>query len=341
MQQLSQRTEQILRFIVADYIETASPVGSSALANEHKLGVSPATVRNEMGKLEDDGFIVRPHTSAGGVPSDRGYRHFVQAIPQAAQPPEAERITLENELQGVEREVALWARTASTTLAELMGTLAFSGAADAGMQRVKQVELVRLQDMAALLIVILHGLEIHKILLPLDKPTAQVDLEHARNRVTAVVADKTAVEISANIPAHMGVLEYGLIDATVDVLKTEEDRAGTEFEWDGLSALLSQPEFLSNELGLQAVEALESGDLLPEITEKLPDGGVVNVFIGSELPNESMHAFSIVVCRYGAKGGVTGSIGLIGPTRLEYAKAVPVVRHAASVLDRLVSEAAS
>ena len=341
MQQLSQRTEQILRLIVADYIETASPVGSSALANEHKLGVSPATVRNEMGKLEDDGFIVRPHTSAGGLPSDRGYRRFVQSIPQAAPPPDAERIAMENELQGVEREVELWARTASATLAGLMGTLAFSGAANAGTQRVKQVELVRLQDMAALLVVILHGLEIHKILLPLDRPTAQVDLEHARNRVAAIVADKTAVEISAATPCHMGELEYGLIDATVDVLKTEEDRAGTEFAWDGLSALLSQPEFHANEIGLQAVEALESGDLLPEITEKLPHGGVVNVFIGSELPNESMHAFSVVVCRYGPSDGATGSIGLIGPTRLEYTKAVPVVRHTASVLDRLVSEVAS
>ena len=337
---LSERTEQILRLLVTDYITTASPVGSGALKQHHGLNVSAATVRNEMVKLEEDGFIHRPHTSAGGVPSDKGYRFFVESLPAKAGPPGEARETLEIEIASVQREMEEWARTVSSTVAELIGTLAFATPPRLSTFRVKQLELVHLQDTSALLVLILYGASVHKMLIPVSVPRPAEYLEHTRNRVASVVADRTAGEIQANIPRDMDELESDVIDSTLGVLRYEEARSTPRYEWRGLSELLAQPEFADSGQGREIIDVLEDGEILNDVASEAPTDGTVDVSIGSEMGEGPLHAFSVIVCRYGPPGEPVGSVGLIGPTRLHYSLAMPVVSHAASLLGRLSAEVA-
>ena len=337
---LSERTEQILRHLVTDYITTAAPVGSGKLREQHGLDVSPATVRNEMVKLEEDGFIHRPHTSAGGVPSDKGYRFFVESLPPEAEPPGEARETLEIEIASVRREVEEWARTVSSTVAELIGNVAFVTPPQLRTYRVKQLELIHLQDTSALLVLILHGASVHKMLIPVTAPRPPEYVEHARNRVASVVADRTAGEIEANIPRDIGELEADVIGTTLGVLRSEESRSSPRYEWRGLSELLAQPEFEDSTQCREIVDVLEGGDTLSAIAADAPDDGSVGVYIGSEMDHGSMHGFSVIVCRYGEPGEPGGNVGLVGPTRLQYNIAMPIVRHAASLLGRLSAEVA-
>ena len=337
---LSERTEQILRHLVTDYITTASPVGSGALTEQHGLNVSAATVRNEMVKLEEDGFIHRPHASAGGVPSDKGYRFFVESLPPQAVPPGEARETLEIEIASVRREVEEWARTISSAVAELIGTVAFATPPRLSTFRVKQLELIHLHDTSALLVLILYGASVHKLLIPIAAPRPPEYLEHTRNRVASVVADRTAGEIEANIPRDMDALETDVIDSTLGVLRSEETRSTPRYEWRGLSELLAQPEFADSGQGREIVDVLEDGETLNAVVSEAPTDGSVGVYIGSEMGLGRMQAFSVIVCRYGRPGEPVGTVGLIGPTRLHYSLAMPVVSHAASLLGRLSAEVA-
>lgn len=314
------------------------PVGSAALAREHRLGVSPATIRNEMVQLEEDGYITRPHASAGGVPSDKGYRFFVERLPRNTAPPVPARRALQDEMERVRRDMERWAKAASSVVSGIMRTVAFATAPRASTTRVKQLELLQLQELTALLVLILHGATVHKQLIPLERPTTREALENIRNRLAALVADRTAREIEARRPATADDLEKDVIDATVNVLRSEEDSASSMYEMDGLAELFSQPEFSEPGHGRDLVGALEEEGAVSAVADVIPEDGSVRVLIGSEIGRESMHSFSVVACRYGVPGQASGAVGIIGPTRLRYDRAIPVVDHAASLLSDLVAE---
>jgi len=332
---LTDRTQQILDLIVRDYIETASPVGSRTLSKNPQLNVSPATIRNEMGTLEDAGYILRPHSSAGGVPSDKGYRFFVEALPSTDNPPGEARETLEIEIAAVRQKVEEWAKTASATLSELIGALAFVSPPRTQTFRVKQIELVRIQESAALLVVILHGAAVHKLMVQLEAPTPAEQLERTRNRVASVVADKTAREIVSTAPRTADKLESDVIGGTVGLLRSEEAKSVPEFEFHGLSELFSQPEFSDGALGRDLVDLLDDKAPISDLAASAPDDGTVGVFIGAEMDHGPLSEFSVIVCRYGAMGETLGTVGIVGPKRLRYEFAMPVVHHTANLMSDL------
>lgn len=337
MGNLTNRKRKILRHLVSDYIARAAPVGSTRLAREHRLGVSPATVRNEMVQLEEDGYILRPHASAGGIPSDKGYRFFVERLPADASPPRPLSQAIQAEIEEVRGDVERWAKAASSVVSGVMRTLAFATAPRAITSRVRQLELLHLRELTALLVLILHGATVHKQLIPLRRPTTPAALEKARNRLAAVVADRTASEIESKRPQSTNVLETDVIDATIGVLRANES-AAEEFETDGLAGLLAQPEFAESGHGRELIWALEEDGALSMFDGSASRDGVVHVMIGSEIGRESLHAFSMVVCRYGVAGQATGTVGVIGPTRLQYGRAIPVVSHAAMLLSDLATD---
>ena len=338
MGNLSDRKRKILRHLVRDYIASAAPVGSTSLAREHRLGVSPATVRNEMVQLEEDGYILRPHPSAGGIPSDKGYRFFVERLPADASPPRPLGQVIQSEIEEVRGDVERWAKAASSVVSGVMRTLAFATAPRALTSRVRQLELLHLRELTALMVLILHGAAVHKQLIPLRRPTTPAALEKARNRLASVVADRTASEIESDRPRDADALEADVIDATIDVLRASETRAADEFETDGLAGLLAQPEFAESGQGRELIGALEEDGALSMFHAHAADGGSVQVMIGSEIDRESLHAFSAVVCRYGVAGQAMGTVGVIGPTRLQYDRAIPVVNHAATLLSGLATD---
>lgn len=335
---LNQRTGDILRLIVTDYISSAVPVGSASLVRQHALGVSPATIRNDMVKLEEEGYIVRPHASAGGVPADKGYRFFVETLPANQAPDETGQQALERALEEVRRDIEQWSRTAAATVSQLIGTLAFATVPRPNSTRVKQFDLLQIHDLSVLLVLILQGAHVLRQLVPLEAPATTGQLEYARNRLVRLFAGKSAEEIALEDVDGLNGFERAIIEAMVSMLREQEAAVTQDYVIEGLAALFEQPELARPGPARELAEALDDDETISAIAAGAAAGGMVRVVIGSENPMHTLREFSVVVSRYGSPAHSEGVVGLIGPTRLAYQQAVPVVGHASAVLSGMVSE---
>ncbi|MBI2965022.1 MAG: heat-inducible transcription repressor HrcA [Chloroflexi bacterium] len=335
---LTQRTGDILRLIVTDYISSAVPVGSASLVRHHGLNVSPATIRNDMVKLEDEGYILRLHTSAGGIPADKGYRFFVESLPANQPLDESRQQALDQALEGVRRDIEQWSRVAAATVSELIGTLAFVTVPKANATRVKQFELLQIHELSVLLVLILQGAHVLRHLIPLDAPATAGQLEHARNRLVRLFAGKSVKEIATEDVEDLTSFERAVIEAMIDMLRDQESAVTHDYVMEGLSALFEQPELSRPGSARELAEALDDDETISAIAAGATPDGVVRVVIGSENPMATLREFSVVVSRYGVPGQSVGVVGLIGPTRLAYHQALPVVGHAANLLSGMVAE---
>ena len=324
---LTSRAEQILNLIVEDYIDRASPIGSATLAREHNLDVSPATVRNEIMELEQEGFVTRPHASAGTVPLDKGYRVYVETVASndpVRIPPESEA-SVRTELTDYETDMEAWTNAAAAALAKLVGNAAIATTPRAPETRVRTVRLIPLQDFLSLLVVVFHQARIRKQLVPLSAPADGDELVTVTNRVNEAVEGLTWSEVEA-LELALPPLEEMLVSATVDMLK-EEDRSRTRDHYmDGLRNLFAQPEFLDGETVQLIVEAVESGHLARAILEEAPEKSVIRVVIGGENRGDTLRPLSVVITGYGVPGESVGAIGAVGPMRMRYSRTMAAVR---------------
>jgi heat-inducible transcriptional repressor len=336
MAELTARKGQILRIIVSDYVATAAPVPSNAVARSGSIAISPATVRNEMVALEEDGYILRPHSSAGGVPSEKGYRYFVDTLDPAALVSSHETAALQAELAGARADFDAWAEAAASAIASLAGTLAFATAPRAAAPTVKSIELLRLQDLIIMLVVILQEASVHRELITLGRPVSDSQLESVRNRLSESMAGKRARDIEAALSAAVDPLDLQVLESTAGVLRQKEadSLGGPVFQ--GLSLLLEQRELSAHpEQARNVVSAVEDPGLVPRLAALAPEAGRPTVLIGAEIPRGSLREFSVIVCRYGIPDEAQGLVGLVAPTRMPYDRAVPLLGLAASSLARL------
>lgn len=335
---LTSRTGEILRLIVTDYISSAVPVGSANLVRQHSLNVSPATIRNDMVKLEDEGYILRPHASAGGIPADKGYRFFVQTLPGNQPLDEIGQQALESALEEVRRDIEQWSRVAAATISHLIGTLAFATVPRPNTTRVKQFELLQIHELSVLLVLILQGAHVLRHLIPLEAPATTSQLELARNRLVKLFAGKTADEIATEGVDDLTAFERAVIEAMIAMLRDQEAAVAQDYVMEGLAALFEQPELARPGPARELAEALDDDETISAIAAGATADGTVRVVIGSENPMQTLREFSVVVSRYGAPAYSAGVVGVIGPTRLAYQQAMPIVGHAATVLSDMVSE---
>jgi heat-inducible transcriptional repressor len=341
MTTLSPRRGSILKLIVDGYIATGEPVASSMVAADLKVSVSPATVRNEMVSLEDDGYITRPHTSAGGIPADKGYRFIVEDLIAGYKEPDAQDFAaIQAALEKRRRDMEEWADAAASIVAGLLKTLAFASAPRADASRIKQLELLQMQDLTAMLVLILHETTVVKQLIPLESPTTQDELFEVRNRVHKAVTGRTADEIALQIGTGNSVpgLESVILDSTVSALRERDQSRVSGYNIEGLGRLLGTPELSQDNYGAELTEVLDSEDALYELSEGAPSDGSAVVYIGAEIPRVEFNRCSVIIARYGVPSEASGVVGLIGPTRLSYKRAVPVVEAAATLLGDLVTE---
>ena len=334
---LTQRQETVLGLIVDGYVRTASPIASDWIARNHDLGVSPATVRHDVACLEEAGYLTRPHTSAGSIPLDKAYRHYVEsaAAVQADAIPLNVRWKIRNELGAVERDMDEWATAAATVLAQLVGNLAIATFPRAKESRVRHLELVPLQDFLALLIVVLEQARLRRQIIRLKKTMEPTKLETSTNKLKSELVGLTRREIESK-PMDLTPLEEELVDATIVILK-EEDRAAHRDRYvDGLRNLLSQPEFAENDKVRSIVEGVEDGSLAEAVLEETPTGRLVRVTIGHENRGDVLQPLSVVICQYGIPDEAAGAVGAVGPTRMEYSKTIAGVKFISSVMSELV-----
>lgn len=332
---LSERRQRVLRALIEDYIEFALPVGSRTLTERHRLGVSPATVRNDLSALEDAGFIQQPHTSAGRVPTDAGYRTFVdELLSSGLAEEERPHQAMVDELRASATELdALMERTGAA-LARLTNCLSVVMAPSVFSGRIRQITLVSLSNWQAIIIVVAEdGQVVNRTVSFTDEVTAD-ELAGAQNLLNRVLVGQSARDVRRQldentIEALRDPLVQLIIDEVVECLgDTDAARAHSL----GISSLLRQPEFSDAKALLPIMEVLEDDEVLFHTFDDAVEAAApVMVRIGHENPASELAGVSIVACPYG-RGESEGMVAVIGPTRMNYGNAIRAVRAAQCVL---------
>ncbi len=338
---ITERQQTILKHIVDDYVHDAMPIASESLARRHRLGVSPATVRNELAALEERGYISRPHPSAGSVPEDRAYRLYIESFVESGSgedatgvPPHA-RSAINRRFSDVRDDVDEWGSVAAALIAQLAGNMGIATFPKTTVSRVKHLTLVPMQDVLAMLIVVMEQARLRKQLLRFDQPVDTSELESMSARLRNQVIGLSHAEI-ADLETDLSEPERRALDATAVILE-EEDAAGhSDHYFNGLRNLLDQPEFGDFDKVRPIVEGVEDGTLIRAALSEAPVGQVVRVVIGREHEGDVLKPLSVVICRYGVPGYALGSVGVVGPIRMEYHRAISGVGFISTIMNQMV-----
>lgn len=340
MADLTERQRLILALVIRDYTETAQPVGSARLVEQYKINLSSATVRNEMSTLTELGYLRQPHTSAGRVPSEEGYRYFVTRIVYQTDLPEPARHTISHQFFQARQDVEQWMPLAASILAHQSRAASLITAPHTPRAHFKHIELISTQGRQVLLVLVLTGGEVSQQLLTLAEPVSQERLSGAANQLNAACSGRTTEEISA-LPGRTDALETDILTLVLQDMNRGEQRVSGEIYLDGLTNVLSEPEFLASDEARQAIRLFEERSLLQDLlTRAMPNSvvGGVQVLIGGEGRWEELKQCSVVLARYGIPGHATGMLGVFGPMRMAYNRTIPTVRFMADLLSGLVSE---
>ncbi|HUU64889.1 MAG TPA: heat-inducible transcriptional repressor HrcA [Dehalococcoidales bacterium] len=332
---LSVRAEKILNFIVGQHVEKAVPVPSQSIANDSELGVSPATIRNEMARLEQEGYIIRAHPSAGSIPSDKGYRYYVESLKELMLSPSEQRL-MSHLFHQVEKELEKWLSLAATLLAQQVQNVAVVTTPKSADCRFKHLELVHLQDSLALVVIVLHGAKVRQQLIIFDQVVAQPELTAMANRLNAAFAGLTRRKILEKDPG-LSPVEQQIADLLLNMMKTEDEQQYEEPYLDGWHFMLEQPEFTRGHQMLDLIELVEHRSLLQNIIPKELRSHQVQVIIGKENKSEAFHNCSVVISKYGVPDEAVGTVGVLGPTRMSYAHTISAVGYLSSLLSGLVA----
>ena len=333
---LSPRTETILKSIVEQYIARATPVPSQSISNNYEMEISPATIRNEMVRLEQEGYILRPHPSAGSIPSDKGYRHYVESLNNVDLPLAAQRL-ISHLFHQVEREIEKWTKLAATLTAQLVQNVAVVTIPKPLDCQLKRVELVALQDSLALVVLILYGARVKQQLITFDRVTSQLELTTVVNKLNDAYCGLTKAEILAK-DVGLSPIEQQLTDCIVRIMQAEDEQEYDEPYLNGLHFMLNQPEFAHPDRLQTLMELVEHRNLLRTIAPQGLNRQEVQVIIGRENKAEIIHNYSVVISQYGLPEAATGTLSVVGPTRMPYARTIATIRYLSLVLSKLVAE---
>ncbi len=332
---ITTRSGKILNYIIGQYIARAMPVSSQVIADKADLGVSPATIRNEMANLEKEGYLIRPHTSAGCIPSDKGYRYYVESIENMALPREEQRL-ISHTFHQVEKEVEAWLSLTATLLARLTQNVAVVSLPKSTDCILKHLELIAVQDSRALVVVVLDGARVKEKLITFDEPVSQPTLSAIGIKLNSAYGGLTSKQISAR-EIELSAMEKKATDYLVEIMQSEDSKEYQEPYLEGWHFMLNQPEFAHSDQMRALMELVERRGLLKVIVPASLGQPGVHVIIGKENQYQAIQNCSVVICRYGIPEEATGTIAVVGPTRMPYSRTIPTVYYLSSVLSQLVA----
>jgi len=338
MNNLTERQKLILALIIREYIETAQPVGSKRLVKRYHLDVSSATIRNDMAVLTEKGYLRQPHTSAGRVPTENGYRYFVRQLMGHTELPGDTKRMIAHQFYQAGHDVDRWMRLAASVLARQSRAASLVTSPHTEQARYKHLELIGTRGRQVLMVLVLAGGEVRQQMLALAEPVSQ-------ERLSAVAAQMNALCVGLD-PGSIAALRPQFDELGQDVVKlivSDMQRAGDvlsgEVYRDGITQVLAEPEFAESSAARNALRILEERALLEDLlsrTVMTSSVGGVQVLIGGENTWEELRDCSVVLARYGAPGLATGTVGVLGPIRMAYGRTISTVRYVAGLLSDLV-----
>ena len=340
---LDLRTQAILRAVIEEYVTTATPVGSQALVERYRLGVSSATVRSILAELEANGLLTHPHTSAGRIPTDSGYRFYVESIVEAVPLPAVEQLMIRHQFGQVEFASEHWFRLAATTLASVTRSAGLATPAKPRDAHIRRIDLVAINERMASLILVLREGAIKQALITVDGDDAidQPTLNAVAARLNERLVDMTASRAEARIAAldaddRVDALARRVGDRVVKVVREYDAEAIEEVFSDGLLNVMEAPEFAQSDKLRRVFNALENRAYLGQLVGSVAGSGTVQVFIGHENQPLEMRDVSLVLAPYGRPGRAIGVVGVLGPTRMSYSQAIGTVRFVSGLMNELV-----
>jgi len=346
MTDLSERQKLILALVIRDYIENAQPVGSVHLVDDYRLDFSSATVRNEMLALTEMGYLRQPHTSAGRVPSEEGYRYFVRQLMGNTDLPAPTKRTIIHQFYQAGPDVDHWMRLTASVLAHQSQAASLVTAPHPERAIFKHLELINTHGRQVLMVLVLSGGEVSQQMLNLAEPVSQEQL----SSVAAIINQLCQGLAANNIPdadssPDLSPPTSTLVMDFLKLVKAEMKRSTSvitgELYRDGLTHVLAEPEFGEIDLARRALRLLEERPLLEDILARTVlsnELGGVQVLIGGEGAWEDLRECSVILARYGAPGLATGTLGVLGPMRMPYGRTISTVRFMAGLLTDMVED---
>jgi heat-inducible transcriptional repressor len=339
---LSERRRRILKAVIQQYIETAIPVASQDLARQ--MGVSSATVRNEMSALEEAGLLTHLHTSAGRVPTDTGYRFFVENLMDRAPLSAQEQRTIKHQFYQVRSDFDQWIHLAAAVLSRTAHAAAVVTPPRAYESRFKHLELISINDMTVLMVLVLHEGTVKQQTLPAEPDTIQDQLSRSANRINSlcdnasVSAIRTLVQAAATTEPPLSGFERTVMEMIARSMQQFEDQMNELIHHDGLLEMLDQPEFMHVGRVREVLSILQGGAMLDTLIPQALASNGVQVIIGGEHGRDELRDYSVVLSRYGVDGEATGVLGVIGPRRMAYPRSISTVRYIATVMSDLLND---
>jgi heat-inducible transcriptional repressor len=340
---LDLRTQAILRAVIEEYVTTATPVGSNALVERYSLGVSSATVRAILADLEANGLLTHPHTSAGRIPTDAGYRFYVESIAEAVPLPAVEQLMIRHQFGQVEFASEHWFRLAATTLASVTRSAGLATPAKPRDAHVRRIDLVAINERMASLILVLREGAIKQALVTMDgddlidQPTLNAVAALLNERLVDMTASRAQARLaSLREDDRVEGLAKRVGERVVKVVRDYDAEAIEEVFSDGLLNVMEAPEFAQSDKLRRVFSALENRSYLGQLVGSVAGAGRVQVFIGHENQPLDMRDVSLVLAPYGRPGRAIGVVGVLGPTRMSYSQAIGTVRFVSGLMNELV-----
>ena len=336
--ELAERRRRILNIVIQEYVQTAQPVGSGTIVQNYDLGVSAATIRNDLAFLEEEGLLTHPHTSAGRIPTDAGYRYFVQHLLTESELPHEERRAIRSQFQQARQELDQWLRLSTSVLARTSQSAALATAPRAARSHFKHLELVGIHDTKVLLVLVLQDGTVKQQLLDLDQPMEQSELSQVSNELNEQLARARAETVSGKAhPLAPFARQVALLIS--EVMERIDNHISGQIYRDGLVQILEAPDFAGGEHVRKIVRVFEQRTVLEQVLGEYPESaGGIQVVIAGEGRYAELQDISLVIGRYGLTDRATGVVGVIGPLRMSYGRTISAVRFVSGLMSEMVED---
>lgn len=336
MAELTYRTRRILYATITEYIATGEPVGSRRLSKGYGIELSPATIRNVLADLEEAGFLAQPHTSAGRVPTDKGFRVFVDALVQMREVSADDRAAILQRLKNLEPGTDVL-KEAGELLSALTGAAALITAPRPEEERLAQLRFIPLREGQLLAVLVTTTGAIQNRVVRITEAIDGVQLERVNNLLaeTLQAGASSLVGMRDSLMKEMEQQRDVAADARVIIAAVMSESTPTKMVIEGQGRLFDRPEFLDADKIRRYLKAFDDKERLLELLQDTLMSGGVRVLIGAETQLEDVTDVSVVSTPYESTGA-SGSIGIIGPTRMDYGKVVPLVGFTAKVMSKVL-----
>lgn len=336
---LTERSKRILEAIIEDYIATAEPVGSRTVIEKHGLHLSPATVRNVMAELEEMGFLASPHTSAGRVPTDKAYRLYVDTLLEVRRVPREEREKIRQRCSFTGRDIGAVLRDTSLMLSSVSHYMGIVVAPRFAANVFRHIEFVKLGGRRILAILVSQNGTVQNRLVEADAELAGPDLTRMANYLNELLQGLTLGQVKQRLQTEMRnekTMYDTLLARALRLSQQTLGECGSEVFIEGQANILEQPEFADVTLMQEIFRAFEEKSQLLSLLDRCLTAQGINIFIGAETHLNRITGMSLITSTYMTGKNTIGVLGVIGPTRMGYAKVIPIVDYTARLVSKLL-----